>query len=127
MEALEKLTKADHRDIQIQSEEFNGEPSLLMHYKFKEDQSKITRKATLIHPGTLQEVPNERDSVRASWTPVTLLYLGKFKEAVVSYGIQSAFVKQMLNTWSVCNRIIPTSWIDLVKAALEPAPQLHGS
>ena len=37
----------------------------------------------------------------------------------------SSFVKQVLNLWSVCNRIIPKDWIDLVKRILEPGPQLQ--
>ena len=35
-------------------------------------------------------------------------------------------MKQMLNLWSVCNRIIPKEWIELVKADLEPDPQYNG-
>ena len=31
----------------------------------------------------------------------------------------------MLNLWSVCNRIIPNDCIELVKAVLEPDPQLQ--
>ena len=50
-----------------------------------------------------------------------VLDLRKFKKAVVSN------VKQMFNLWSVCNRIIPKDWIDLVKAVLEPGPQLQWS
>ena len=39
--------------------------------------------------------------------------------------MHSPFVKQMLNSWSVCNRIIPKDWIDLVKGVLEPGPHLQ--
>ena len=41
--------------------------------------------------------------------------------------MHTPFVKQMLNSWSVCNRIIPNDWIELVKAVLEPGPQLQWS
>ena len=29
------------------------------------------------------------------------------------------FVKQMLNSWSCCNRITPKDWLDIVTAVLE--------
>ena len=44
---------------------------------------------------------------------------------IVSYGMHSPIVKQMLNSLSVCNRFIPKDWIDLVKAVLEPGSQLQ--
>ena len=40
IQALEKLIKTDHRDIQIQTEEFKGEPILALHYKVREEQPK---------------------------------------------------------------------------------------
>ena len=52
-----------------------------------------------------------------------MLDLRRFKEAIVSYGMLLPFVKQILNLWSVCNRIIPKDWIDLVKGVLESGPQ----
>ena len=39
----------------------------------------------------------------------------------------SPFVKQMLNSWSVCNRIFPKGWVDLVKGVLEPGQRLQWS
>ena len=36
IQVLEKLNKRDHRDIQIQTEEFNEEPISAFHYKVKE-------------------------------------------------------------------------------------------
>lgn len=41
--------------------------------------------------------------------------------------MHSPFVKQLLNSWSSCNRIIPKDWRDLVKTVLEPASQLQWS
>ena len=37
IQALEKLNKADPRDIQIQTEGFNGEPISALHYKNREE------------------------------------------------------------------------------------------
>ena len=56
-----------------------------------------------------------------------MLGLRRFKKAIVSYGTHSPFVRQMLNLWSVCNRIIPEDWTELVKDVLEPGPQLQWS
>ena len=46
---------------------------------------------------------------------------------MVPYDMHSPFVKQMLNSWSVCNRIIPKDWIELVEGVLGPGPQLQWS
>jgi hypothetical protein len=44
-----------------------------------------------------------------------------FKEAMMSYGLHSPYVKQIFTQ----NCIIPKVWGDLVSAILEPAPQLQ--
>ena len=58
IQALEKHNKTDHRYIQIQSEEFNGEPISALHYKVREEQPKVFKQPTLIYPGTLHELPS---------------------------------------------------------------------
>ena len=45
-----------------------------------------------------------------------MLHLRRFKEVIVSYGIHSPFVKQMLNSWSMYKRTIPQDWGSLVTA-----------
>lgn len=55
IQALEKLIQTDHRDIQIHTEEFKGEPTSLLHYKMTE-QAKICTQPTLIYLVTLQEL-----------------------------------------------------------------------
>ena len=54
-----------------------------------------------------------------------VLDLRRFKEAIVSYGIHLAFVEKMLNSWPVGSRIIPNDEKKLIKALLEPGPQLQ--
>ena len=44
IQALEKLIKTDHRDIQIQTEEFNGESISALHYKVREEQPNVFKK-----------------------------------------------------------------------------------
>ncbi|KAL6042591.1 hypothetical protein STEG23_023914 [Scotinomys teguina] len=46
------------------------------------------------------------------------------KEAIVTYGIHTTYVKQMLNSWSTSNRIIPDDWHQLTSAVLEYSQQL---
>lgn len=42
--------------------------------------------------------------------------LKDFKEAIVSYGMHSTSVTQLLNTWSSRNRITPCDWLQLALA-----------
>lgn len=53
------------------------------------------------------------------------MLLEKFKEAIISYGMHSTFVKQMLNSWATHNRIISQDQKGLVTAILEAGPQLQ--
>lgn len=94
-----KVNKTDHRDIQTQTEEYDGEPILALPYKGIEELPKVFKQPTLIYPVTIQEqLPNDRypqGCARAKWTPVEMLELKRQKEMIVSYGIHSPFVKQM--------------------------------
>ena len=98
-----------------------------MYYKNREEQPKVFRKSTLIYPVTLQELPNGRGSVVDNCILVPLLDLKRFKEAIVLNGMHSTFLKQMLNSWSVCYRIISNDWKDLVNGVLETETQLQWS
>ena len=97
-----------------------------MHYKNREEQPKVFRQPTLIYPVTIQELPNGRGSVTDNWTSMPGLDFKRSKEAIVSYSMPSPFMKQ-INSWTVCNRIIPKDWIELVNSVLEPGPQLYWS
>ena len=59
IQTLEKLNKTDHRDIQMKTVEFKGEPISVLHYKVRKEQPKVFKQPTLIYPGTLQELPND--------------------------------------------------------------------
>ena len=54
-----------------------------------------------------------------------MLDLRKFKEAVVSCGMHSPYVKQILNSWATQNSIVPQNCKDLVMALLEADFQLQ--
>ena len=92
VKTLEKSNWAGHRDIQIQTEELNGEPTSALRYKTREEQPNVFRQQpTLIYPVTLQELPNGRDSLTANCSPVSMLDLRILKEAIISCGMHSPF------------------------------------
>ena len=91
---LRKNNKTDHRDTQIWTEVFNEEPISALNFKIREEQPKIFKQPTLICPVTLQESPNDRGFIRADWTPVPMLELSKFKKVIISFGMDSSFMKQ---------------------------------
>ena len=78
-QTLEKRYKIYYRNIQTQTEEFNGEAISMLHYKNREEQPKDFRKPTLIIIVNFQEIPNGRCSVTANWNSVPILGLRSFK------------------------------------------------
>lgn len=60
-----------------------------------------------------------------TWCPIEMLDLKHFKEAIISYGLHSLFVKQMLSTWALQNRDTLQVWKGLVSAVLETGQQLQ--
>ncbi|KAL6094307.1 hypothetical protein STEG23_014256 [Scotinomys teguina] len=63
--------------------------------------------------------------VAHSLQPISIRDFKNMKEAIVTYGIHSTYVKQMLNSWSTSNRIIPDDWHQLTSAVLEYIQQLQ--
>lgn len=59
------------------------------------------------------------------WDPVEILDWKRFKKAVISCGIHSPFVEQMLNSGATRNRIVPQDWKYLATAILEAGSQLQ--
>ncbi|KAL6031093.1 hypothetical protein STEG23_029426 [Scotinomys teguina] len=57
--------------------------------------------------------------------PISIRDFKNMKEARVTYDIHSTYVKQMLNSWSTSNRIIPNDWHQLTSAVLEYSQQLQ--
>ncbi|KAL6089348.1 hypothetical protein STEG23_017836 [Scotinomys teguina] len=57
--------------------------------------------------------------------PISIGDFKNMKEAIVTYGIHSTYVKQILNSWSTSNRIIPDDWHQLTSAVLECSQQLQ--
>ncbi|KAL6034708.1 hypothetical protein STEG23_001687 [Scotinomys teguina] len=57
--------------------------------------------------------------------PISIRDFKNMKEAIVTYGIHSTYIKQMLNSWSTSNRIIPDDWHQLTSAVLEYSQQLQ--
>ena len=53
-----------------------------------------------------------------------MIYLKRLEKSIVPHAMHSPFVKQMLNSWSITNKIILQDWKDLVTVVLKPGPQL---
>lgn len=54
-----------------------------------------------------------------------MLELRKFKQSVTNFGMHSPFVKEILTSRAIKNRIIPQEWKDMAKTILEPVPHLQ--
>lgn len=71
----------------------------------------MIRKPTLIYPFTIQVRPPDdkypQGYSEVNWDPIEMLDLKRFKEEIFLYGMHSPSVKQMLNSWTTQNRIIP--------------------
>lgn len=99
IQAFEKHNKADDRDIQIQREEYEEKPISALHYNIREEQPKAFQTASLNISSNLIEFLNDiypQGSIRTDWTPVTMLDLRRVKEVIVSYGMYSPIVKQVI-------------------------------
>lgn len=72
-----------------------------MHYGTAEEQPAVIRTTALIYPVTIQErLPDNRHHqgyAEVNWSPIEMIDLERFKVAVISFGMNSPFVKQMLN------------------------------
>ncbi|KAL6033426.1 hypothetical protein STEG23_026260, partial [Scotinomys teguina] len=85
------------------------------------------------HPMAYPVIVNERPAddthpepyVTHTLQPISIRDFKNMKEAIVTYGIHSTYVKQMLNSWSTSNRIIPDDWHQLTSAVLEYSQQLQ--
>ena len=59
------------------------------------------------------------------WHPIERKYLRYFKEAMISYGVHSPYVKQILNNWATQNRIILQDWKEVVIAVVDADQKLQ--
>jgi hypothetical protein len=57
--------------------------------------------------------------------PIEMIDLKHHKEPMISYGMHSPYVKQILKNWATPNRIIPQGWKELVAAVLDARLQLQ--
>ncbi|XP_052593228.1 torsin-1A-interacting protein 1 isoform X3 [Peromyscus californicus insignis] len=115
--ALEKL----NTPVKTQTEETNSEVASRLDHMVTERKPVFTQ-SPLVCPVTIQQLPDQM-TTQNIWAPIEMLDLRRFKEAIVSYGMHSPYVKQMLNSWSTYNRIVPQDWRELAQAVLEPRLQ----
>ncbi|KAL6080886.1 hypothetical protein STEG23_003438 [Scotinomys teguina] len=83
----------------------------------------------MVYPVIIHERPADdthpEPYVTRTLQPISIRDFKNMKEAIVTYGIHSTYVKQMLNSWSTSNRIIPDDWHQLTSAVLEYSQQLQ--
>ena len=51
--------------------------------------------------------------------------LKDIKQAIVSYGMFSPYMRELKKTWASRNKVISHDWYQLVSAILDHGPQLH--
>ena len=97
--------------------------------KIRESQPKVIRKQTLVYLVNIQQNPPDSDYPQGyqevEWQPLDVLDLRKFKESVTNFGMHLPFVKQILTSWAIKNRIILQDWKDMARDILEPATNLQ--
>ncbi|KAL6090475.1 hypothetical protein STEG23_033285, partial [Scotinomys teguina] len=85
------------------------------------------------HPMAYPDIVHERPAddthpepyVTHTLQPISIRDFTNMKEAIVTHGIHSTYVKQMLNSLCTSNRIIPDDWHQLTSAVLEYSQQLQ--
>ena len=91
--------------------------------------AKVVRKPTLVYPVNKQYLPaydrHHQGYEASKWNSIDMLHLRRFKDTIISYSLQSSYVKQILNSWAIQNTIIPPNWKDLATAILDAVPQLQ--
>ena len=51
--------------------------------------------------------------------------LKEINQAIVTYGLHSAFVREMIKTWASSIKAMPHDWLKLVSTVLDDGPQLN--
>ena len=109
------------KDVQIQTEDY-VEPISTRPSKIRQKQ------VMLLYPVTIKKMRHDRDDAddtEASWALIQILDLWRVKEAIVSYGIHSPFIRQLLNSWSTCHQVTPKDWLDMATEVLETGPLIQ--
>ena len=84
---------------------------------------------TMAYPVILHDRPGDEEHPKPYTEvivqPISMKDFKGIKEAITTHGIHSTFVKQLLNSWSTSNRVIPEDWKQLTSAVLEYSQQLQ--
>jgi hypothetical protein len=94
----------------------------------KGSQPKVVRKK-IAYPVSVQQRPSDIEHPQVheeyEWHPVDVLDLRKCKEIDTNFGMHSPFVKQILTSQVIKNRIIPQDCNTMTRSILEPGQQLQ--
>ncbi|MGE9804163.1 hypothetical protein ACQP3L_26470, partial [Escherichia coli] len=91
--------------------------------------SKVVTHKPLVYPATMVEKPASKKHPHGrmvyEWQPIQPKDLKNIKESVVSYGLHSPYIKQLLHSWATFNRVTPIYWELLVADVLENSCQIQ--
>ena len=82
-------------------------------YNETEGQPKVVRQSSLAYLAAIWQIAADDRYLQGyeelGWHAVEMLDI-EFKEAIISYGMYLPYVKQILNSWAVQNRVILQDW-----------------
>ncbi|MBV2133726.1 hypothetical protein KRX52_13145 [Pseudomonas sp. MAP12] len=82
--------------------------------RYHDYSSKVVTRTPLVYPATMVEKPASKKHPQGQmayvWQPIQLKDLKNIKESVVSYGLHSPYIKQLLHSWATFNTVMPTDW-----------------
>lgn len=87
------------KSIHTETEEIRAEPTSPLHDKTEEEWPKITRKPTRVYQLPYKNEHHMHTPKAMQKLTVEMLYLRRFKEALILNGIHLLYVKSMLNSW----------------------------
>ncbi|ERE68429.1 putative Gag polyprotein [Cricetulus griseus] len=97
--------------------------------KHQENSPKVVMHIPLVFPATMIENPPSKKhpngQMAYQWELIKLKDLKRIKELVVSYGLHSPYVKELLCSWATFNSMTPTDWERLVSAVFENSSQIQ--
>ncbi|XP_035296233.1 endogenous retrovirus group K member 113 Gag polyprotein-like [Cricetulus griseus] len=115
-EILTRLTYLEQEDTDSLRSEMHNSRRYFNH-------PKAVTHTPLVYPAMVVDKQSSKKHSQGqtayTWQPTQLKDLRHIKESVVSYGLHSPYVKQLLHSWATFNRVTPADWVGLASAVLD--------
>ena len=59
-----------------------------------------------------------------TWESIYMADIKEIKQTIVSHGILSSFIREMVKTWTSCNKAMAQDRTQIISVVLENGPQL---